>query len=175
MRIGIGCDSHRFDGARPLKLGGITIPSARGLAGHSDADVLLHAIADALFGAIGAPDLGEQFPPSDPKLRGADSRLFIDRAVAQVRRCGLEVANVDSTIITDAPKLGPYKRRMAQTIGRMLMIPAAQVSVKAKTTEGLPPGRAGMAAHAVVLLMPKSRTRAVAAKAVGSPRRGRRG
>lgn len=152
MRIGIGYDIHRFDGKRPLKLGGVTIPHARGLAGHSDADVLLHALADALFGALGEPDLGEQFPPSDPRWRNADSRTFIKTACAAMRRRGLAVGNVDTTVIADAPKLTGYKRRMSRAISALLGVAPDQVSVKGKTTEGLAPGKAGIAAHAVVLL-----------------------
>jgi 2-C-methyl-D-erythritol 2,4-cyclodiphosphate synthase len=152
MRIGIGFDSHRFNGRRPLKIGGVTIPHARGLAGHSDADVLLHALADALFGAIGAPDLGEQFPPGDPRYRNADSRRFVLDAAARVRKAGWAVGNVDATVIADAPALTPYKARIRRTIGGLLKVPAAQVSIKAKTTEGFAPGGKGMAAQVAVLL-----------------------
>ena len=153
MRVGIGYDIHRFNGKKgPLKLGGVTIPSARGLSGHSDADVLLHAVADALLGAVGAPDLGEQFPSSDPRFRHADSRVFVKAAYATVRRLGWRVGNVDATVIADAPKLTGHKQRMSRAIGQLLGVDAAQVSVKAKTTEGFAPGRGGIAAHAVVLL-----------------------
>ena len=153
MRIGIGYDVHRFNGKkRPLKLGGVTIPFARGLAGHSDADVLLHAVADALLGAVGAPDLGEQFPPNDPRYRNVDSRVFVQAAYDTVRRRGWRVGNVDATVIADAPKLVGYKSRMAGAIGKLLQVEAASVSVKAKTTEGFAPGKGGIAAHAVVLL-----------------------
>ena len=154
MRIGIGYDVHRFDGRakRPLRLGGVTVASSRGLAGHSDADVLLHALTDALLGAIGAPDIGEQFPSSDPRYRDAESAHFLQAAAAHVRRRGWSVGNVDATVITDHPRLEAYKRRMRQAIGRLLTIPATDVSVKAKTTEGFGPGREGIAAHAVVLL-----------------------
>lgn len=152
MRIGIGYDIHRFDGKRPLRLGGVTIPFSRGLAGHSDADVLLHALADALLGAIGAPDLGEQFPPGHPRYRNADSRTFVQHAYRQVRRRGLSVGNVDATVIADAPKLTAYKTRMRGAISRLLGVSAERVSVKAKTTEGFAPGKGGIAAHAVVLL-----------------------
>lgn len=166
MRIGIGYDIHRFNGParrgagkRPLRLGGVTIPSRRGLAGHSDADVLLHAIADALFGAVGAPDLGEQFPPGDPRWRNADSRRFVRAASAKVRAAGFAVGNVDATVIADAPKLVGHKTRIARSIGQLLGIPSARISVKAKTTEGFAPGRAGIAAQAVVLLRPSARRR----------------
>ena len=159
MRIGIGYDVHRFNGParrgagkRPLKLGGVTIPFARGLAGHSDADVLLHAVADALLGAIGAPDLGEQFPPDDPRYRGADSRTFVAAAYAKVRRRGWSIGNVDATVIADAPQLSRYKAQIRQAISRLLDVATSQISVKAKTTEGFSPSTGGIAAHAVVLL-----------------------
>ena len=172
MRIGIGYDVHRFNGPpapvcrrrtatgrrgaradkRPLKLGGVTIPSARGLSGHSDADVLLHAVADALLGAIGAPDLGEQFPSSDRRWRNADSRTFVKAAYAQVRRKGWSVENLDATVIADAPRLVGHKIKMRRAISRLLGVDPACVSVKAKTTEGFSPAGSGIAAQAVVLL-----------------------
>ena len=152
MRVGIGYDVHRFNGRRPLKLGGVTIPSPRGLSGHSDADVLLHAVADALFGAIGAPDLGEQFPSTDPRYRHADSRTFVQAAFAAVRREGWAIGNVDATVIADAPRLVGYKEAMRRAIGQLLKVSPAQVSVKAKTTEAFCPGKGGVAAQVVVLL-----------------------
>lgn len=162
MRVGIGYDIHRFTPPRRgagfngrrgiLKLGGVSIPSQRTLRGHSDADVLLHALADALLGAVGAPDLGELFPPADPRYQHADSRLFVREAHARVRRAGWQVSNVDATVVADEPLLTPYKPRMRQAIGRLLKIRPSDVSVKAKTTEGLPPGKRGIAAQAVVLL-----------------------
>jgi len=153
MRVGIGYDIHRFDArGRPLKLGGVTIPSSRGLAGHSDADVLLHAITDAMLGAIGAPDLGELFPPSDPRYRNMDSRWFIRTVLHKVRRAGWRVGNVDATVVTDVPKLTNHKAKMRAAISRLLQVTPSAVSVKAKTTEGLPPGKRGIAAQAVVLL-----------------------
>jgi len=175
MRIGIGYDVHRFNGKpacrakgsrsrrgagrRPLKLGGVTIPFARGLSGHSDADVLLHALTDALLGAISAPDLGEQFPSGDRRYRNADSRTFVEAACTQVRRRGWAVGNVDATVIADAPKLTGYKIRMRRAISQLLGIEASRVSVKAKTTEGFAPGARGIAAQAVVLLKAAPRTR----------------
>ena len=159
MRVGIGYDVHRFNGKRPLKLGGITIPSARGLSGHSDADVLLHALADALLGAVGEPDLGEQFPSSSPRWRNADSRLFVERAYAAVRKQGWAVGNVDATVIADAPKLTGHKIRMSRAISKLLKVAPSQVSVKAKTTEGFAPGKGGIAAQAVVLLQRARSTR----------------
>ncbi|MBI4598392.1 MAG: 2-C-methyl-D-erythritol 2,4-cyclodiphosphate synthase [Candidatus Omnitrophica bacterium] len=152
MRVGIGYDVHRFHGKGPLRLGGIIVPSARGLLGHSDADVLLHAVADALFGAIGAADIGEQFPSSDSKWRKVNSRRFIDAAIRQVRRKGFAVANIDATVVADTPKLIGYKTKMAKAISAMLKIAPSQVSVKAKTTETFCPGKEGIAAQAVVLL-----------------------
>ena len=157
MRVGIGYDVHRFDGRRPLKLGGVTIPSRQGLSGHSDADVLLHAVADALLGAVGAPDLGEQFPSTDRRWRNADSRLFVQAASAKVRRQGWSIGNLDATVIADQPTLVPYKAGMRRSISRMLKIDASRVSVKAKTTEGFAPGNRGIAAQVVVLLTKGSR------------------
>ena len=152
MRVGIGYDIHRFDGKRPLKLGGVVIPSSRGLAGHSDADVLLHALTDALLGAIGAPDIGEQFPSSDPRYRNTESRHFLEAAAAQVRHRGWSVGNVDATVIADTPRLEAHKRRIRHAVSRLLAIHPTHVSIKAKTTEGFEPGREGIAAQAVVLL-----------------------
>ena len=157
MRVGIGYDVHRFNGKRPLKLGGVTIPFARGLAGHSDADVLLHAVADALLGAIGAPDLGELFPSADSRYRNADSTAFVRAAYAKVRRQGWSVGNMDATVIADAPKLVGYKAQVRRAISALLGIPAGQVSVKAKTTEGFGPGKDGISAQAIVLLKPSRR------------------
>ena len=152
MRVGIGFDSHRFNGKRPLKIGGVAIPHGRGLAGHSDADVLLHALADALLGAIGAPDLGEPFPPGDPRYRNADSRRFVRAAADRIHKDGWVVGNVDATVIADAPKLTPYKARIRRMISGLLKVAPTQVSIKAKTTEGFSPAGDGMAAQAVVLL-----------------------
>ena len=153
MRIGIGYDSHRFNAKPgPIQLGGVAIPSARGLVGHSDADVLLHAITDALLGAIGAPDIGELFPPTDRRYKGVNSRWFVEQAYRKVQRAGWQVGNVDTTVVADTPTLTPYKTKMRQTISRLLKIAPGAVSVKAKTTEGLAPGSRGIAAHAVVLL-----------------------
>ncbi len=154
MRIGIGYDVHRFSGKGPIRLGGIDLPNAKGLSGHSDADVLLHAIADALFGAAGLPDIGEQFPSSDKRYRAVDSAVFVKTAATQIRRLGWQVANVDATVIADRPKLTGHKARMAQAIGKLLSVPASCVSVKAKTTEGCCPGKQGIVAQAVVLLKP---------------------
>ena len=115
-----------------------------------------------LLGAIGAPDLGELFPPGDPAYKAMDSRRFVKHAYLRIRRAGWRVGNVDATVVADAPKLSPHKTRMRQVIGRLLQVAPSAVSVKAKTTEGLPPGKRGIAAHAVVLLK-KARRRPHAA------------
>ncbi len=154
MRIGIGYDIHRFNRKPPLKLGGVTIPFDRGLSGHSDADVLLHALADALFGAIAAPDIGEQFPPGQARTRNMNSRLFVKAALAQVAKAGWRIGNVDTVIIADAPKLSLYKAKIAGAISRLLGVPSSCVGIKAKTTEGFEPKEGGIAAQAVVLLLP---------------------
>lgn len=154
MRVGIGYDIHRFSGKGPVRLGGVSIPHAKGLSGHSDADVVLHAVADALFGAVGAPDIGEQFPSSDKRLRGMNSALFIKRASLQARRAGWKAGNVDVTVITDSPRLAGYKPEMASRIAQLLSISARDVSVKAKTTEGCCPGKRAIAAYAVMLVKP---------------------
>ena len=157
MRIGFGYDVHRLGGRGPLRLGGVAIPFAKGLRGHSDADVLLHAIADALLGAIGAPDIGEQFPPHDPRYKDADSRMFVQTAYGKVRQEGWSVGNLDATVIADAPKLLGYKAQLRRSISRLLQIDSTRVSVKAKTTEGFSPSKHGIAAQAIVLLQPLRR------------------
>ena len=155
MRIGYGFDSHPFGPQRLLKLGGVTVPSQAGLAGHSDSDVVLHAVADALFGAMGEPDIGEQFPPAEPKWRDADSALFVRAACERMRRMKLKVGNLDMTVIADEPKLSPHKAGIRSQLAELLGVGAAQVSVKAKTTEGMAGGKPGIAVHAVVLLIPE--------------------
>lgn len=151
MRIGYGFDSHEFAAGVTLKIGGVEIPSDRGLAGHSDGDVLLHALTDALLGAVAAGDIGGFFPPSDPKWKGADSALFVREAVQQVRRAGYAVANVDCTLVLQAPKIGPYAAPIRARMADLMGINVSCVSVKAKTPEGLNlPNTA--AAHVVVLL-----------------------
>src|SRR5215471_3950462 len=108
MRIGYGFDSHEFQAGVPLKIGGCTIPHSKGLSGHSDGDVLLHALTDALLGAVAAGDIGGYFPPSDPKWKNANSSIFLEEALKQVRSAGYVVANVDSTLILAEPKIGPH-------------------------------------------------------------------
>ncbi len=151
MRIGHGYDSHEFKPGIALKIGGVELPHTAGLAGHSDGDVLLHALTDALLGAVAAGDIGGFFPPGDPKWKGADSALFVAEAVAQVRRAGYQVVNVDSTLILAAPKIGPHAARIRQRLAELLGIDIADVAVKAKTPEGTGTENAAIA-HVVVLL-----------------------
>lgn len=151
MRIGYAFDSHEFRPGVPLKIGGIAIPHDKGLAGHSDGDVLLHAITDALLGAIAAGDIGTFFPPTDPKWKGADSAIFIAEALKQVKAAGYKIANVDSTLILAQPKIVPHSKRIQQRVAELLGINPDQVGIKAKTPEGLGTENAAIA-HVVVLL-----------------------
>ncbi len=151
MRIGYGFDSHEFKSGVPLKLGGISIPHDRGLAGHSDGDALLHALTDALLGAVAAGDIGGFFPPSDPKWKGADSVVFLREAMNQVRKAGYAVSNVDSTLILMTPKIGPHAAAIRARIAELLSVDVSCVSVKAKTPEGLNLPNT-ISAHVVVLL-----------------------
>jgi 2-C-methyl-D-erythritol 2,4-cyclodiphosphate synthase len=154
-RIGYGWDSHEFKRGIPLKIGGITLPYSKGLGGHSDGDVLLHAVTDALLGAVAAPDIGSLFSPSDPRWKGADSALFLAEAVKRVRAAGYAVANVDSTLILAAPKIGPHAAAIRSHLAGLLGIPPDCVGVKAKTPEGMGTDNAAIA-HAVVLLEKKA-------------------
>ena len=152
MRIGYGWDSHEFKKGVPLKIGGVELPHEKGLAGHSDGDVLLHAITDALLGAIGAGDIGTFFPPSDPKWKGADSAIFLREALHRVARAGYMVGNVDSTLILAAPKIGPHARRIQEHVADLIGIAPDAVGVKAKTPEGMGTDNAAIA-HVAVLLI----------------------
>jgi len=154
MRIGYGWDSHEFKAGIPLKIGGVTVPHSHGLGGHSDGDVLLHALTDALLGAVASPDIGTLFPPSDPKWKGADSAIFVQEALERVEDAGYAVANVDSTLVLAAPKIGPYATAIRNNVARLLGIPPESVGLKAKTPEGLGTDNAAIA-HAVVLLEKK--------------------
>jgi 2-C-methyl-D-erythritol 4-phosphate cytidylyltransferase/2-C-methyl-D-erythritol 2,4-cyclodiphosphate synthase len=136
-RTGLGFDVHAFAGDGPVMLGGILIPHSRGLAGHSDADVALHAITDALLGAAGLGDIGEHFPPSDAQWKGAGSDLFLRHAAELVRADGAIIDHVDCTVIAEEPKVGPHRTAMRERIADILGIRVDQVSVKATTTEGL--------------------------------------
>jgi 2-C-methyl-D-erythritol 2,4-cyclodiphosphate synthase len=151
IRIGYGFDSHEFRPGTPFKLGGITLPHDKGLGGHSDGDVLLHAITDALLGAIAAPDIGALFPPSDPKWKGADSVIFLHEALKRVREAGYSLANIDSSLILAAPKIGPYSSSIRIRIAELLGLHIDCVGLKAKTPEGLNLENAAIA-HSVVLL-----------------------
>jgi 2-C-methyl-D-erythritol 2,4-cyclodiphosphate synthase len=154
MRIGQGFDVHALVDGRALIIGGVTIPYPRGLAGHSDADVLLHAICDALLGAAGLGDIGRHFPDTDAKYKGADSRVLLRRVGTLLAEAGYRIANVDSTIVAQAPKMAPHIPAMAANIAADLGIGADRVNVKAKTTEKLGfAGRGeGIAAEAVALI-----------------------
>ena len=158
FRTGLGYDSHRFTPDCALVLGGVTIPDAPGLAGHSDADAVLHAVTDALLGAIGADDIGELFPDSDPALAGADSAQFVARAIQLVTAAGYTVANCDITILAEAPKLKAHKPAMRESIATLLGVEPSRVAVKAKTNEQMGAiGRGeGIAVLAAVLLQQKN-------------------
>jgi 2-C-methyl-D-erythritol 2,4-cyclodiphosphate synthase len=154
MRVGEGWDIHALVLDRPLILGGIAIPHSHGLLGHSDADALLHAITDALFGAAGLGDIGRHFPDTDETFRGADSAVLLAEAARRVREAGWEIANVDSTIIAQAPKLAPHIPAMRERIAGVLGLMADAVNVKAKTAERFGPVGEGRAieVRAVCLL-----------------------
>lgn len=150
-RTGMGFDVHAFSGEGPLMLGGIEVPHSRGLAGHSDADVVLHAITDALLGAAGLGDIGEHFPPSDPRWKGAASSIFLAHAVELLRSNGALIDHIDCTVIAEEPKIGPHRAAMRARIAEIAGLGVDQVSVKATTTEGLgfTGRREGIAAQAV--------------------------
>lgn len=150
-RTGMGFDVHAFSGEGPIMLGGVEVAHARGLAGHSDADVVLHAVTDALLGAAGLGDIGEHFPPSDPRWKGVQSSLFLAHAVELVRKNGALIDHIDCTVIAEAPKVGPHRAAMRARIAEIAGLSVDQVSVKATTTEGLGfTGRGeGIAAQAV--------------------------
>lgn len=154
MRIGHGYDVHQLVEGRALVIGGVTIPHPKGLLGHSDADVLIHAICDACLGAAGLGDIGRHFPDSDVKYKDIDSRILLRRVGAALTAQSWRVANVDSTVIAQAPKLAPYLAQMTDNIAADLGIRPSQVNVKATTTErlGFAGREEGIAAHAVVLL-----------------------
>ena len=156
IRIGQGYDVHALVPGRALIVGGVRIPYPRGLLGHSDADVLLHAITDALLGAAALGDIGQHFPDSDERWRGADSRALLREAMARVRAAGYSLGNLDSTIIAQAPRMSPFIAGMVEHLAADLGVAAGQISIKAKTTERLGfEGRGeGIAAQAVVLLVP---------------------
>jgi len=155
-RTGIGYDAHRFAPGRRMVLGGIEIPFDRGLDGHSDADVLIHAIADAILGAVALGDIGTHFPPGQPEWRDADSRDLLRRSNTLVRESGWRVFNIDATVIAEAPKVNPYASAMRRAISSCLGIPVSAISLKATTNEGMGfVGREeGIAAIATAMLVP---------------------
>lgn len=154
LRIGHGFDVHQFAEGRRCILGGVDVPSARGLLGHSDADVLAHALADAVLGAARAGDIGKLFPDDDPAYEGADSLVLLSRVAALVREQGFTILDVDCTIAAQAPKLAPHREQMRSNLARALGVGVSQVGVKATTTEhlGFVGREEGIAAWAVALL-----------------------
>lgn len=154
LRIGTGFDVHALVAGRPLTIGGVTIPHPLGLEGHSDADVLLHAVADALLGALALGDLGRWFPPGDPRTAGADSAGLLGRVVRRVTGEGWRTANLDATVIAQQPRLAPHVPAMRANLANVLGVEVDRVSVKATTTEhlGFTGREEGIAAQAVVLL-----------------------
>jgi 2-C-methyl-D-erythritol 2,4-cyclodiphosphate synthase len=154
MRIGQGFDVHALVEGRKLIIGGVEIPHYKGLEGHSDADVLLHAVCDALLGAAALGDIGKHFPDTDERYRGADSRVLLRAVAAEVAKAGFKVVNVDATILAQAPRMAPHMAKMAANIAADLGVPAKDVNVKATTTEQLGfLGRGeGIAAQAIALL-----------------------
>ena len=154
MRVGFGFDIHQFGADRALRLGGVEIPEGEGLVGYSDADCLLHAIADALLGAAGLGDIGQHFPDTDPAFRGADSADLLARVSSMIARAGYRVVNVDSTVVAEEPRLSPYRDAMRRRIAGTLGIPVDLIGVKFTTAEKLGAiGRVeGIACHAVCLI-----------------------
>ncbi|MGH9417053.1 MAG: 2-C-methyl-D-erythritol 2,4-cyclodiphosphate synthase [Terriglobales bacterium] len=150
-RIGTGWDSHRFRPGRPLWLGGVLIEHPSGLEGHSDGDVLLHAVCDALLGAISAGDIGVHFPSSDPEWRGAPSAGFVRHALQIVHRAGWQIVNLDSTLVLAQPRVAPLREALRESLALLLEIPSERISVKGKTPEGLANDDTAIA-QAVVLL-----------------------
>lgn len=153
-RIGLGYDAHKFTSGRPLRLGGVEIPYERGLAGHSDADVLLHAICDALLGAAAMGDIGQLFPPSDPAYKDIDSRHLLYNVGQRLQSAGWRIINIDAVVIAQQPRLSPYYPIMREEISQVLGISPDQISIKATTPEGMGAlGREeGIAAYAVALV-----------------------
>ena len=155
FRIGEGWDVHALVPGRPLLIGGVTIPHTAGLLGHSDADVLLHAITDALLGAAALGDIGRHFPDTDPRFKGSDSIVLLTEVARRVREAGFEIGNIDSTVVAQAPKLGPHIPAMCARIAQALDLSVDAVNVKAKTAEKLGPVGQGLSieARAVALLV----------------------
>jgi 2-C-methyl-D-erythritol 2,4-cyclodiphosphate synthase len=158
LRVGSGFDLHRLVRGRPFVLGGLRVPHPVGPLGHSDGDALLHALIDALLGASGGGDIGDRFPDTDPRWKGADSRSLVRAVWSPLRRAGWRVRNVDATVVAERPRLGPWKPRIARAVAGLLGVPAGRVCVKAKTLEGLGEiGRGKAVAAQVVVLLDKSK------------------
>jgi 2-C-methyl-D-erythritol 2,4-cyclodiphosphate synthase len=151
IRIGYGWDSHAFKPGVPLKIGGLAIEHSEGLAGHSDGDVLLHAITDALLGAVSAGDIGSFFPPGDPRWKNADSSIFLNVALEEIKNAGYRIINVDTTLVLSAPKIVPIASDLRDRVAELLNLKPSDVGIKAKTPEGLNADHVAQA-HAVVLL-----------------------
>lgn len=166
MRIGYGWDSHEFKSGVPLKIGGVAINHPKGLGGHSDGDVLLHAITDALLGAVAAPDIGTLFSPSDARWKGAESSLFLEEALRRVKAAGYKIVNIDSTLILAQPKIGPHASAIRTRLSELLGVDDDCIGIKAKTPEGMGTDNAAIA-HAVALLEPIARN----SKRATKPRR----
>lgn len=156
MRVGLGYDVHAFAVGRPLILGGVEIENERGLLGHSDADVLAHALADALLGAVRGGDIGKLFPDSDPAWKDADSLKLLSAVAVKVREAGFTIMDADCVLVLESPRISPYREQMRQNLARAIGVPVDAVGVKATTTEGLGfEGRGeGVGAQAVVLVAP---------------------
>ena len=154
FRVGSGHDTHRLEPGYPLILGGVRLDYPKGLVGHSDADAVLHAVTDALLGAVGLGDIGDAYPDTDPRWKGADSRLFLTETVAKLNRLGWTVVNADVTVFAQEPKLGPVKAAIRDNLAELLGVPPDRVNVKAKTGETV--GHIGrgeaIGCHAVVLV-----------------------
>jgi 2-C-methyl-D-erythritol 2,4-cyclodiphosphate synthase len=153
MRVGLGCDIHRLVPDRRLRLGGVEIPSEVGLLGHSDGDVLLHAVCDALLGAAALGDIGEHFPDTDPAYRGIDSAQLLAATLSKVREAGLAPVNLDANILAQQPRLAPHKPAMRRRVAELLGLDPARVSIKAKTAEGLDAVGQGQAIAAQVAIL----------------------
>lgn len=153
LRIGFGTDVHRLETGRPLILGGVEIPSRAGAVGHSDADVLLHAVTDAIFGALALGDIGTHFPDDDDQWKGAESTLFLSEALGQMRGAGCHIANLDAVVSLESPRLGEHKEAIRASLCSKLDIGAERVNIKAKSAEGLGPVGEQMAVRAEVVLL----------------------
>jgi 2-C-methyl-D-erythritol 2,4-cyclodiphosphate synthase len=154
MRIGLGYDVHRFETGRELWLGGVLVPHHKGLAGHSDADVLIHAICDALLGAAAMGDIGRHFPDNDASFKGIDSKLLLAKTIQLLKQAGYQVINIDSTLAMQQPRISPYIEVMRETLAAVIGIESAQISIKATTTEklGFEGREEGISAYAIVMI-----------------------